>query len=225
MIFWRFDDDVEIIIWKTDESVDETLLFFAPEIQEVHREKLESIKYEKRRKEYLCARLLIDIIAGEGQRVEYLESGRPYLTDCHKEISISHTKNYVAVIADDDKRVAIDIEVFGKTVEKVKNRFCTQQELEYLSEDDDIRLLQLHLIWSAKETAYKLLDEKGIYFEEHLHVLPFKLDKNGIMHCNVIKDNTVRNIKMAYKVFDDFVMVWAVGAIPCGCQDDHQYDN
>ena len=64
MIFWRFDDDVEIIIWKTDESVDETLLFFAPEIQEVHREKLESIKYEKRRKEYLCARLLIDIIAG-----------------------------------------------------------------------------------------------------------------------------------------------------------------
>ena len=137
MIFWRLDDDVEIIIWKTDETVDETLLFFAPEIQEVHREKLESIKYEKRRKEYLCARLLIDIIAGEGQRVEYLESGRPYLTDCHKEISISHTKNYVAVIADDDKRVAIDIEVFGKTVEKVKNRFCTQQELEYLSEDDD----------------------------------------------------------------------------------------
>lgn len=42
MIFWRFDDDVEIIIWKTDESVDETLLFFAPEIQEMHREKLES---------------------------------------------------------------------------------------------------------------------------------------------------------------------------------------
>ena len=54
------------------------------------------------------------------------------------------------------------------------------------------------------------LDEKGIYFEEHFFVLPFQLDKNGIMHCNIIKDNTVRNIKMQYKVFDDFVMVWAI---------------
>lgn len=211
MIFWRLEDDVEILIWRTDESIDETLLFFAPGVQDVHRERLESIKYEKRQKEYLCARLLIDIIAGEGQRVEYLESGRPYLLDSKKEISISHTKNYVAVIADEDKRVAIDIEVFGKTVERVKHKFCTPFELEYLSDDADIRSVQLHLLWSAKETAFKLLDEKATYFDEHLCVLPFQLDKEGVMHCNVIKDNTVRDIKMEYKVFDEFVMVWAVG--------------
>lgn len=210
MIFWRLEDDVEILIWKSEESIDETLLFFAPGVQDVHKERMADIKYEKRKKEYLCARLLIDIIAGAGQRVEYLESGRPFLLDSNKEISISHTKDYIAVIANDDKRVAIDIEVFGKTVERVKHKYCTQFELDYLSEDVDIRSVQLHLLWSAKETAYKLLDEKGIYFDEHLNVLPFQLDKEGVMHCNVIKDNTVRDIKMEYKVFDDFVMVWAV---------------
>lgn len=211
MIFWRLDDDVEILIWKTEESIDETLTFFAPGVQEVHKERLETIKYEKRQKEYLCARLLIDIIAGEGQRVEYLESGRPFLLDSNKEISISHTKNYVAVIADDDKRVAIDIEVFGKTVERVKHKYCNQQELDYLSDDADVRSVQLHLIWSAKETVFKLLDEKGVYFDEHMFVLPFELDKTGKIHCNVVKDNTVRDIQMKYKVFDEFVMVWAVG--------------
>ncbi len=211
MIFWRLDDNVEILIWRTDESIDETLLFFAPGVQDVHRERLESIKYEKRQKEYLCARLLIDIIAGEGQRVEYLESGRPYLLDSNKEISISHTKNYVAVIADNDNRVAIDIEVFGKTVERVKHKYCTPSELEYLSDDVDIRSVQLHLLWSAKETVYKLLDEKGVYFDEHINVLPFELDKEGTMLCEVTKKNEVHEIELKYKVFDDFVMVWAVG--------------
>lgn len=220
MIFWRLEDDVEILIWKSEESIEETLLFFAPGVQDVHKERMESIKYEKRKKEYLCARLLIDIIAGAGQRVEYLESGRPYLLDSNKEISISHTKDYIAVIADEDKRVAIDIEVFGKTVERVKHKYCTQSELDYLSDDVDVRSVQLHLIWSAKETAFKLLDEKGIYFDEHLCILPFNLDKEGEMHCNVIKDNTVRDIKMAYKVFDEFVMVWAVGDVPCVCPEE-----
>lgn len=214
MIFWRLEDDVEILIWKSEESIDETLLFFAPGVQDVHKERMESIKYEKRKKEYLCARLLIDIIAGAGQRVEYLESGRPYLLDSNKEISISHTKDYIAVIANDDNRVAIDIEVFGKTVERVKHKFCTKDELAFLSDDADVRSVQLHLIWSAKETAFKLLDEKRIYFDEHLCVLPFALDKEGEMHCNVIKDNTVRDIKMEYKLFDDFVMVWAIADFP-----------
>lgn len=129
------------------------------EHKEYYASKVANLKPESRRRlEVLAVRCLLKDMLGEEQNVVYDEFGAPSLSDNNLFISISHTDGYVAAIVG-DRPVGIDIERRGKRVERVKSKFLQASE-EILVDGLCDPMLAMHLIWSAKEAAFKFLGQK-----------------------------------------------------------------
>jgi 4'-phosphopantetheinyl transferase EntD len=70
-----------------------------------------------------------------------------------------------------------------------------QNELKYLT-----------LLWSAKETLYKISDNHLVEFDEDMEVAPLTLSSCGQLY---ITDKKVeKRYELSYQFFDDFVIVY-----------------
>ncbi len=163
---------------------------------------------EHRRCEWLSVRLLLKKMLGEEIEIAYLPSGKPYLTDSSYYISISHTKGYVAAIASQTRRVAIDIEQIATRVERVKERFMSEEEIANLSTTEPLIHLLLH--WSAKESLFKLLDESKIEFKTQLHVRPFApvLNKESSFEAYETRTERKGEFVINYIVIEQYVLTY-----------------
>lgn len=170
---------------------------------------LEKMK-EHRRCEWLSVRVLLQEVLGEEKEIAYLPSGKPYLYDHSWQISISHTKGYVAVIVDKKRNVAIDIEQIANRVEKVEDRFLSAEEKSHLSTTD--RLIHLLLHWSAKESLFKILGEENVDFRTQLHIRPFAptpLGK-GIFHASESRTDSNRTFRVHYQINPEYVLTYII---------------
>lgn len=211
----------EIFIWRTDETVEEMLEKFPSQVAELYQVELEKFKHSKRKLEFLCARHLLRLAVEEDHTVLYEESGRPYLSTFSREMNISHTKDYVAIVMHKEKRVALDIETRGVKVERVMHKFLTDKETSMLSADHDIKLLQLHLLWCAKETLYKIMKHSDTEFNRHLHIESIgqrivdsgyseNIGNSGVMCSYENRTDEERKYLLHYRVFPDFVLVYGI---------------
>ena len=143
------------------------------------KEKLQLQRYtfEKRRNEWFLGRICakqstIDLLERLGlDSVDPLDitinagsTGRPYLQlpklnklEQLPDISISHSHDKVIGLAG-NCRCGIDIQLLTDTLFKVKDRFCSEPELALLTETSEDELVQLGLLWVAKEAIRKSLE-------------------------------------------------------------------
>jgi 4'-phosphopantetheinyl transferase EntD len=161
---------------------------------------------EYRKREWLSVRVLLKRLFGEEKEIDYTDSGKPYLVDKSYHISISHTKNFVAVAWDKNKEIAIDIERISLRVKNIRTRFMSEQEESNLSEEHPVIHLLLH--WSAKESLFKLLCENDIEFKTQLHILPFEPIINKWSDFTAYETRTERkqSYKVHYIVTKDYVL-------------------
>jgi 4'-phosphopantetheinyl transferase len=84
------------------------------------------------------------------------EKGKPYIEGNPLYISISHSGDFVAV-AIHAAPVGIDIEELKAVHPKLKDRICTDSDLEFLNEgkNEIERNEKTLLIWTAKEAYFK----------------------------------------------------------------------
>ena len=141
-------------IWKIEETEQELLQMLNDKTS--CREIL-AHKSASRRLEKLAVRVLLKIMLGKENPIQYLQSGKPYLEN-GIQISISHTSSYVAVVLNKNKVVALDIEHYSEKLYKVRNRFVLNTD--YISKDYELK--QLTLYWCAKEAIYKCIDNPQI---------------------------------------------------------------
>ena len=136
-------------------------------------------KSNARRMEYICERALLkDMMNGKIVKIFHNEDGKPMLNN-GLNISISHTRGYIAIILSETKNVGIDIEYVSDRVEKISSRFMREDE----SADDIISLL-VH--WCAKETLYKL------FSSEHLDFMNIKVNiGETVSATNLLNNITV----------------------------------
>ena len=87
--------------------------------------------------------------------IECDEKGRPYLKENKIFISIAHSGEYVAC-AVDESPIGIDIEKIRDIDFKISNRICTEDEKEYLFENEREKLYRFYEIWTAKEAFFKM---------------------------------------------------------------------
>ena len=150
-------------IWKSDETTEQLLASL--EHKDWYREKL-AVLSEKRKHEWLSVRVLLKALCGEEKEIAYYSSGRPYLKDGSRYISISHTRGYVAVALHSSCEVGMDIEQYGTRVRKVASRFIRSDEEPAMMEGDEVYALLLH--WSAKEALFKLMGVEEVDFSFQL---------------------------------------------------------
>ena len=93
-----------------------------------------------------------------------LKNGIPYIEKSNKEISITHTKNIIAIIIADFP-CGIDIEQNNRNTLKIKHKFKNKEDF-----NDRNNLKELLKTWCIKEVLYKSKKDNSVLFNSHLIV-------------------------------------------------------
>jgi 4'-phosphopantetheinyl transferase len=158
--------NTEFVIWNATESMDE--LHALARLSENEVELLDSILLEKRKREWLTTRILLQIVAS-GSELSHLSNGKPILTN-HRGISISHCDNLAGVIVSDEM-VGLDIQRLNEKIKRIARKFCHSDEITRALESAD-ELTYLTMVWSAKEAVFKYFGER-IQFAEEMRMAHF----------------------------------------------------
>lgn len=121
---------------------------------------------ERRSVEQRAVELILSELLGESTpRRGYDPLGRPILLDYpDRSLSISHTEGHAAVLltSSPDGTPGVDIETYRPQLYDVASRYLHPDEWERVQATSPLTELQLRsLLWSAKETAYKVFNPLG----------------------------------------------------------------
>ena len=163
---------------------------------------------ENRKREWLTIRVLLKELLGEEKEILYNSLGKPYLSDNSFHISISHTKGYAALIINKENEVAIDIEKISQRVQNIRKRFVNDEEEKTLPQSNEV--IHLLLLWSAKESLFKLLGIENVDFKQHLHIRPFEpvLDEWGDFEAYETRTREQNCYNIKYFVHEDYVLTY-----------------
>ena len=146
------------------ESIKNALSFEA--LERLNKKRNEALHFAS-----LCALSLLT----DKQRADlnYTENGRPYFKTLNEDISISHSKTFVAVAISDFKNspVGIDIEDAESVIPNNATRFLTENEKNALSKG-----VPYVEIWTKKEALFKFLKNDSIQFIHLDSTLPETYD-------------------------------------------------
>ena len=159
---------------------------------------------ETQGKIYLLQQMFDDSI-----ELVYDEKGKPHLNNDPHHISISHSHDQLAIIANKEEATGIDIELIRDKVLKIKHKYLTQSEL--LDANDDVEKLLIY--WAAKETLYKIYGLKEVDFIAHLFVKPFIKHNLGTIIGIISMPDFMDSFELNYKIIDNYVLVYSLNRI------------
>lgn len=196
--------DAKLLVWELTESA-ETL---KKQLNLTVSDKIvfEKIVSEKRKLEYLGIRIALKTLLGKDIQIQYDGNGKPHLLDNKHHISISHSNQWIAVMAHPTHSVGIDIECQTDKIQKLYKRFLCPEEQFDLSEGNDNR--QLLLAWSAKEALYKIIGKDAIDFATQLRIFPFEVKQSGEMVGEHVPTKSL--YKLYYRLTDNYSMVYCL---------------
>lgn len=193
-------------IWKMEETTEEmwSLLLH----QAWYQLEFSRLKAEQRQKEWLATRLLLKEMLGHEAIIHHHPNGAPYLSETEKkQISISHTKDFVAIMLTDVTHIAgIDIEYRSERVRKVRSRFLNAEEERFIDPAHETE--HLLICWCAKETLYKIINRQEVDFCRHLHIQPFSYAEQGWLIAFDTCSELPKHVVLQYRVEKDFVITW-----------------
>lgn len=169
------------------------------------KEKIENTTKREQEKEGIL--ILKNDLIGESVDIFYENSGRPYLKDEKKFISISHSKTLVA-LGYGNYRIGIDVEELDERVLRVRNKFLNEKEKNLFNEFD---ITANTIAWTIKESLFKLNKETGIDFKSELLILnenfPQKsynclMKEDGKFKEVIVEIIKIENLILAFNVKD-----------------------
>lgn len=163
---WSSDAYSLAAIWKIEE----------PESFFVDRTGITSdIKNDKRRIERLAGRFLLKYLKNDFPllNIHKDEHDKPRLDNNEYYFSISHSWPYVAAVVSPYVECGIDIQCWHPRMERLQNKFLSEQEQAYFNNDTKL----ITLAWSAKEAAYKWQGRRGVEFIDHLPIVKYTVDE------------------------------------------------
>ena len=151
-----------LLLWQVEEELDwlKEQLDLVPGLWKEY----DSLVNDSIRHRWLASRFAVQQVSLQSP-LELIKdpSGRPYLGIERKPLSLSHCEGFVAAIHA-DVSVGIDVERISSRVQKIKNYFMRDEELDLLGEENEA----LILAWSAKESIYKWFGEKHLGYKSQL---------------------------------------------------------
>lgn len=169
-------------------------------------DKLNSIQYERRKREFLGVRKLVQQQFGKHEQIVYTTTGKPMLKESGYCISISHSGDYEVVLVHPNAEVGVDIQIKTPKILKILKRFANQTEFT-LAEGDVWKSL---VIWCAKEALFKWYSHGDVDFREELEVAPFELKDHGELKALVKKSNPAKELTLNYEKLEDAMLVYTV---------------
>ncbi|MBD3725181.1 MAG: 4'-phosphopantetheinyl transferase superfamily protein [Flavobacteriaceae bacterium] len=219
--------------WKITE--DFNTLFREVQLKDTSLSRLEKMKSERHQKGFLAVRMLLQHIGYSDYDLFYDEKGKPHLEIKGKRqkakdkseflhtknllpfsqnhlgeeihISISHSFDFSCICISSDKIVGIDIEIVKPKILKIAPRFMDISHLENLSEVEKIQ--KATVIWGAKESIFKIKNEKGISFPQHIFENPFLLSDSRC-DAELRFNNKTEKFDIHFYKVEDYIFVAAL---------------
>jgi len=198
------NEETSLAIWKVEESEDD--LWKGIELTTHCQNRFSGMKSEFHRKAFLSIRHLLAKFGYKDSDVVYDENGKPHLRDGNF-ISITHSRNFTAIIVSTCEEVGVDIEMQRDKILRIAHKFTPFEEYRTLANTAAI-IRKLTIVWGAKESLYKIYGHKGVSFLHHINVQDFKFDANYTT-AQIIFQGKASNYGVRFLEFEDFTCVFA----------------
>jgi len=198
----RLSEDATLGLWQISESWQE--LNEQLQLSDNDQQILESKKTENRKKEWLACRVLLHSMAPETGDISYDENRKPHISGSSQYISMSHSGDFVSVYLHKQQSVGVDIQKMKPSISKGADYFLNSSEQEWVDISDN---LIMHLIWSAKESAFKYAGNPDLDLKKHIVTKQFSSNQNGVIEVSI--DNAdFKSVMVSYDTFEDYVLTW-----------------
>lgn len=197
------DPSSKILIWKITESFES--LSNEVKLKEKSEIRLRGMKSALHQRAFLSVRKLLHEIGYSDFDLHYDQFGKPYLDD-GKHISISHSHDFACIMIS-HQNIGIDLEMQREKITAIAHKFA-KIESPFLNPQEKNYIKKLTVIWGAKESIFKIRNESGISFKDHIQVIPFEIDQK---QTTAILNFENKHIK--YDIFfeevENFTLVYA----------------
>ena len=194
----QLSSTTRIMVWEIKETID--FLKSKLDLTDFSKKILLKKKSAIHQKQFLTVRNILKLLSIHDSDLSYDVDGKPFIKSGY--ISISHAKEFVAVLISDEK-VGVDIESNSDKCFRIKQKFIGTENEFPIKIDSKIA----QVIWNMKECLYKFIDFKEIDFKDNLIVIPFSLDdkqtKIWFVKNELLQDHNVnyfinKNYSLAY---------------------------
>ena len=127
-------------------------------------------------------------------------TGRPWLAGAahNLSLSLSHSGAWVAAVLARDGLAGVDVEMVRDKAQRLASRFLSPAEWTdaeaTANAAPDTASAHYTLLWSAKETLYKLAAQRGIIFKTQLLLGSFTREESGEIPATlVLNDGNTRH--------------------------------
>jgi 4'-phosphopantetheinyl transferase EntD len=149
--------------------------------------------------------LLVTMMHNSAIHLLHNDDGKPLVAEDGQllpswQVSVSHTRGYAAVMLSQSNGVGVDIEYRSQRVDNIASRFIRPDEP---ASTTDERLL----VWSAKETVYKLFSARHLAFFDMRTV---SIGDKVLLMENM-KDHIL--VDVGYEFSHDYVLTFASMAL------------
>lgn len=197
----------ELMLWKITETDDHLRCALGNKISEEDRHARLSGANSRH---YAASRLLLaerfpdehlELVKDQNQKPILLAKG------VSVPVSITHSGDFAGILLANSGHPGIDLERTDRRIGRIKQKFMGPEELDFAG--DESQHLEQTLIWSAKETLYKLYSRKEVDFREHLQISHFALNNAGEIIGTFYKQETYFQVNIGYQFFDNYVLTFA----------------
>lgn len=189
------DDTATILVWKYDETED---LNIDELLESENAEKVKDY-HPKKLSEVLMVRKMLKGLK-PNSKILYKER-EPFLSPKDAEISITHSFPFAAIAISKNK-IGIDIEKFNPKILRVIDKFTYENERDFIPFDNEVTFYTI--IWSVKESMYKIHHSKYWSLKKNYEVRPFELKHLHHIKCRVYDEQFSDEFKAKVEFFDDF---------------------
>jgi 4'-phosphopantetheinyl transferase len=201
----HFNSLTQIFVWKITESQEELLANVV--LKEKTHVRFNKMKSEMHQRAFLSVRMLLKEAGYTDFDLHYDEFGKPYFDD-GKHVSITHSHYFSAIIISNET-VGIDIEMQREKILRIADKFVNDKELNRLkSFDTPDYIKKLTVKWGAKEAIFKIRNEKGISFKDHIQVHPFEIEDKKTT-ASLEMEKTKQQFSIYFTAIEDFMLVYA----------------
>ena len=159
--------DAHVYTWKLTETVAQ--LSAGLTLSQGEQERLTTLHSEKKQREFLAIRHLLQQAQLPTTALYYTQEGKPQLEEQY--ISITHSHDFV-MIALSSRPIGIDIERCTPRILRLAPRFTPWQAPPDMDEPAQIQAYTQ--LWTIKEALYKIANLPSVRFYEDLQVPHFE---------------------------------------------------
>ncbi len=205
-------NNTKLYLWKITEDFD--VLFSQVKLKDSSLARLETMKSQSHQKGFLAVRMLLQHNDYSDFDLFYDEFGKPHIKSqaCsinEVHISISHSHEFSA-LAISSENIGLDIEIMKEKTLRIAPKFMNIYFLDKLSEQEKIK--KATVVWGIKESIFKIKNEKGISFPNHIFEDDFSFEDKTTT-ATLKFNNKEERFKIQFDSEEDYIFVCCFNSI------------